>query len=287
MHSGLSSVSVAVARGLRALSALSFAAMIAGCSSPSYQGKSVSALGEVIEEEALQDKALQDKAIQGKSAAYRSLPTPHPKSGLQADRSTGASVGRQPAPHCELPGLEPDTIDADVWSRMKLDYEQHCYSYKQAAMLVRTKARGPAEAIIRDAMRDKVQGPKAAVPNAVAPTDSGVAVPDTAAAPTVTGPTSTGTVSGSSPPLDAKFYRVSAIGAYRNGDLALALVDFDRAIRLDPSVEDAYIDRGIILYRLGVLHAAFDDVARARRIENSHRILTPPLPKTSPLPKDN
>src|SRR5215472_6887422 len=206
MHSGLSSVSVAVARGLRALSALSFAAMIASCSSPSYQGKSVSALGEVIEEEALQDKALQDKAlqdkalqdkalqdkaIQGKSATYRSVPTPHPRSGLQADRSAGASVVRQAAPHCKLPGLEPDTIDADVWSRMKLDYEQHCYSYKQAAMLVRTKARGPAEAIIGAAMRDKVQEPKTPVPNAVAPTDSGVAVLDTAAAPTVTGPTST------------------------------------------------------------------------------------------------
>jgi len=256
--------------------------MIASCSSPSYQGKSVSALGEVIEEE-----ALQDKAIQGKSTAYRSVPTPHPRSGLQADRSTGASVVRQAAPHCKLPGLEPDTIDADVWSRMKLDYEQHCYSYKQAAMLVRTKARGPAEAIIGAAMRDKVQEPKTPVPNAVAPTDSGVALLDTAAAPTVTGPTSTGTVSGSSPPLDAKFYRVSAIGAYRNGDLALALVDFDRAIRLDPSFEEDYIDRGIILYRLGVLHAAFDDVTRARRIENSHRILTAPLPKTSPLSNKN
>jgi len=261
--------------------------MIASCSYPSYQGKSVSALGEVIEEEALQDKALQDKTIQGKSAAYRSVPTPHPKSGLQADRSTGASVVRQPAPHCELPGLEPDTIDADVWSRMKLDYEQHCHSYKRAAMLVRTKARGPAEAIIGAAMRDKVQDRKAAAPNAVAPVDSGVVVQDTAAAPTVTGPTSTGTVSGSTPPLEAKFYRVSAIGAYRNGDLALALVDFDQAIRLDPSFEEDYIDRGIILYRLGVLHAAFDDVARARHIENAHRILTPPLPKMSPMSNKN
>ena len=201
--------------------------------------------------------------------------------------STGASVVRQSAPHCELPGLEPDTIDVDVWSRMKLDYEQHCHSYKRAAMLVRTKARGPAEAIIGAAMRDKVQDRKAAAPNAVAPADSGVVVQDTVAAPTVTGPTSTGTVSGSTPPLEAKFYRVSAIGAYRNGDLALALVDFDRAIRLDPSVEEDYIDRGIILYRLGVLHAAFDDVARARHIENAHRILTPPLPKMSPMSNKN
>jgi tetratricopeptide (TPR) repeat protein len=194
---------------------------------------------------------------------------------------------RQPAPRRELPGLEPDTVDVDLWSRVKLDYEQHCSSYKQADVLVRRQLRGLAEAIIGDSMRDKVEGAKAAVPNAVAPTDSGIVVPDTAAAPTVVGPTSTGTVSVSGPPVDAKFYRESAIAAYRNGDLALALVDFDKAIRLDPSFEDAYIDRSIVLYRLGALDFAFDDVARARRIENSHRVLTPPLPKASPLSNKN
>jgi len=176
----------------------------------------------------------------------------------------------------------------DLWSRLKLDYEQHCYSYKRLPMLLRRQLQGLVDAMIGgDRMGDKVEGAKAAESNAVAPMNRDIVVPDTAAAPTVSGPTSTGTVSVSNHPLDANFYRESAIVAYRNGDLALALVDFDRAIQLDPSVEDAYIDRGIILYRLGVLHAAFDDVARARHIENSHRILTPPLPKTSPLPKDN
>jgi tetratricopeptide (TPR) repeat protein len=175
----------------------------------------------------------------------------------------------------------------DLWSRLKLDYEQHCYSRKQAAMLVSRKLRGLAEAIIEDGLRDKVEDGKAATPNAVAPTDSGDVVQDTGAAPTGAGPTSTGTVSVSSSPLDAKFYRESAIGAYRDADLALALVNFDRAIRLDPSFEVAYIDRSIILYRLGAVDAAFDDVAQARSIENSHRILTPPLPKTSPLSNRN
>jgi tetratricopeptide (TPR) repeat protein len=258
-----------VALSLLALSALSLAA-IAGCSFPSTEGKSVSGL---------------DELIQGQS--IRSVPA-HPQPGWQAHPSTRALVVRQPAPHCELPGLEPDTVDVDLWSRLKLDYEQHCYSYKQAAMLVRRQLREVAEAITGgDKMRDKIEGAKATVPNAVAPTDSGVAVPDTAAAPTVVGPTSTGTVSASSPPLDAKFYRESAIAAYRNGDLALALVDFDQAIRLDPSFENAYIDRSIVLYRLGALDFAFDDVARARGIENSHRVLTPPLPKASPLSKKN
>jgi len=178
----------------------------------------------------------------------------------------------------------------DLWSRLKLDYEQHCYSYKRAAMLVRRRLRGLVDAMIgANRMDDKVEAAKAAVSNAVAPMNSDVVVPDTVAAPTVVGPTSTGTVSASGPPKDAnaQFYRESAIAAYHNGDLPLALVYFDRAIQLDPSFEGAYIDRSIVLYRLGALDFAFDDVARARGIENSHRILMPPLPKTSPLPKDN
>jgi tetratricopeptide (TPR) repeat protein len=253
----------AVALSLLALSVLSFAA-IAGCSFPFTEGKTVSGL---------------DKLIQGQSNHSVSA---HPQPGWQAQPSIRTLVMREPTPHCELPGLEPDTIDVDLWSRLKHDYEQHCSSYKQAAMLVRRKLRGVAEAIIGDAMRDKGEGAKAAIPNAVAPTDS-VVVQDTGAAATVGGPTSTGTVSVSSPPLEAKFYRESAIGAYRKDDLALALVNFDLAIRLDPSFEVAYIDRSIILYRLGAVDAAFDDVAQAKRIENSHRLLTPPLPKMSPI----
>jgi tetratricopeptide (TPR) repeat protein len=257
----------AVALSLLALSALSLAA---GCAFPSTEGKSVSGL---------------DELIQAKST--RSVPA-HAQPGWQAHPSTQAPVVRQTASHCELPGLEPDTVDVDLWSRLKLDYEQHCYSYKRGAMLVRRQLRGLVDAMIGgDRMGDKVEGAKAAVSNAVAPTDIDIVVPDTVAAPTVVGPTSTGTVSASSPPKDAKFYRESAIAAYGNGDLPLALVYFDRAIRLDPSFEDAYIDRSIVLYRLGALDFAFDDVARARGIENSHRILMPPLPKTSPLPKDN
>jgi tetratricopeptide (TPR) repeat protein len=151
-------------------------------------------------------------------------------------------------------------------------------------MLVRRQLRGLVEAITGgDRMRDN-DGAKAAEPSAVAPTDSGIGIQDSAATPTVVGPTSSNV---SSPSLGAKFYCESAIAAYRNGDLALALVDFDLAIGLDPSFESAYIDRGLILYRFGVLNLAIDDVARARRIENSHRVLTPPLPKPSPLSNRN
>jgi lipoprotein NlpI len=41
--------------------------------------------------------------------------------------------------------------------------------------------------------------------------------------------------------------------AYLSGDLYLALVDFDLAIDLDPSFSDAYVDRGLVLYRMGDL----------------------------------
>ena len=251
-----------------ALSALAFALTIAGCSSPSTEGKSVSGLDESIHEKSL-----------------RSVPA-HPQPERQAHPSTRALVVRRPAPHCDLAGLEADTVDADLWARLKLDYERHCY--KQADIIVPGRLRLPPR--VFDAItipagasrRDKLKDAEAPVPNAVAPTDSGIAVNDAAAAPTVVGSTSTG-VSASGPPLDAKFYRKSAIAAYRSGDFAIALVDFDLAIRLGPSFEDNYIDRGIILYRFGVLDLAFDDVTRARRIENSHRIPTPPLPKASPL----
>jgi tetratricopeptide (TPR) repeat protein len=271
----------AVARCLLALFALSLAA-IAGCSPPSTEGKSVSALNELNQGKS--SRSLPAHPQPGKSG--RPVPA-HPQPGRQAHLATPALVVRQPAPHCELPGLVPDIVDVDLWSRLKLDYEQHCYSYKRAAMLVRRQLRGLVDAITGgDRMRDKIEGAKAAVPGAVAPTDSGIVVQDSAATPTVVGPTSS-KVSSSSPSLGAKFYCESAIAAYRNGDFALALVDFDLAIGLDPSFESAYIDRGLILYRFGVLNLAFDDVTRARRIENSHRILTPPFPKSSPLSNRN
>jgi curved DNA-binding protein CbpA len=61
------------------------------------------------------------------------------------------------------------------------------------------------------------------------------------------------------------------ISAYRNGDLKLALADFDRAIALNPAFMIAYIDRGIVLYRMGKLDRALADVARARQIGRAGR----------------
>ena len=61
----------------------------------------------------------------------------------------------------------------------------------------------------------------------------------------------------------------------------MAIADFDLAIRLDPNLEDTYIDRGIVLYRLHQFERAFADVAQAMRLEHSHRN-EPPLPRARP-----
>jgi hypothetical protein len=91
----------AVARRIAALSVASLALTIAGCSSNSTQYK---------------------------SAAYHTA-SPHLRSGAQ--------VVPQLAPDCELRVPEPNAVDAELWGRLKLDYERHCY--QQAEILVRKR----------------------------------------------------------------------------------------------------------------------------------------------------
>ena len=98
-----------VARMLAALSAVSLALTIVGCSSPSTQ---------------------QD------NASYDSAPAqPRP----QTHRIYSALLAPQSAPDCKFMGPEPDTVDPDLWARLKLDYERHCY--RQAEKLVRKRLR--------------------------------------------------------------------------------------------------------------------------------------------------
>jgi curved DNA-binding protein CbpA len=98
-------------------------------------------------------------------------------------------------------------------------------------------------------------------------------------------PTENGSASGPDvgPPLDltssdAKSLREHGIFAYRSGDLSGAVADFDRAIQLDPKFAPAYIDRGIVFYRLRRFDRAFADVAHAKRIEKASH----PKPGTAP-----
>jgi hypothetical protein len=72
-------------------------------------------------------------------------------------------------------------------------------------------------------------------------------------------------------PANANDYREQAISAYRNGDLYLALIKLDLAISLDPKFSGAYIDRGIVLHRLGDMKRAYADIAKAKQIDDSSR----------------
>ena len=72
-------------------------------------------------------------------------------------------------------------------------------------------------------------------------------------------------------PKDVKYYRERGGSAYRSGDLYIALANFDLAIQQDPACSDCYLDRGIVLYRMGDLKGAFSDVAEAKRIDALNR----------------
>ena len=147
----------------------------------------------------------------------------------------------------------------------------------------------PADADTSGSTRDRGEGAETPVPNAAAPAaNGGDATEKAAPAPGAVTPPTTGPAteknlpqgaSGSAPLKDAHFYREQGIESYRNGNLTVAVADFDRAIRLDPNLEEAYIDRGIALYRLRKFDRAFADVAQAMRIVNSHRT---PSPKAHP-----
>jgi tetratricopeptide (TPR) repeat protein len=81
---------------------------------------------------------------------------------------------------------------------------------------------------------------------------------------------------------DAKSYHERGMAAYRDGDLRRAIANFDLAIQRDPGLAEAYIDRGIVLYRKRQFGRAFADIAQAKRIVYSNR--TRPLRLTPPAP---
>ena len=67
-------------------------------------------------------------------------------------------------------------------------------------------------------------------------------------------------------PADAKTLRERGIYAYRGGDLGAALAHFNLAIAQDPGFAAAYIDRGIVFYRMRNFERAFADMANAKRL---------------------
>ena len=42
-----------------------------------------------------------------------------------------ALLARQPAPDCQFKGSDTDGLDTDLWERLKLDYERHCYQQRR------------------------------------------------------------------------------------------------------------------------------------------------------------
>ena len=75
------------------------------------------------------------------------------------------------------------------------------------------------------------------------------------------------------PAKDAKSYRARGIAAYHDGDLARALANFDLAIQLDPGLQEAYVDRSIVFYRMQQFDRAFADISEAKRIERAAKSL--------------
>jgi hypothetical protein len=51
----------------------------------------------------------------------------------QVDETAHAPIHEPLPPDCKFNGQEPDTVDADQWARLKLDYERHCYEQAEEA----------------------------------------------------------------------------------------------------------------------------------------------------------
>lgn len=70
---------------------------------------------------------------------------------------------------------------------------------------------------------------------------------------------------------DAKILRERGMFAYRGGDLSGALAHFNLAIAQDPGFAAAYIDRGIVFYRMRNYDRAFADMAQAKRLARTDK----------------
>lgn len=80
---------------------------------------------------------------------------------------------------------------------------------------------------------------------------------------------STSVVAPGSETAPSEASRARGIAAYRNGDLDGAIAALDQAIALNPNYAAAYIDRGIVFYRMRKLDRAFADIEKAKRIDRA------------------
>jgi hypothetical protein len=136
-------VAQALFQALLALAAASLVLTIAACSSNSAQERSAS--GQAPNQTSNQIRLMREKWSRQRLASYRAAVV-HPRPGRQAhrsdrtlvahepvDESAHAPIHEPPPPDCKFKGPEPDTVDADQWARLKLDYERHCYEQAEEA----------------------------------------------------------------------------------------------------------------------------------------------------------
>jgi hypothetical protein len=131
-----------VAQMLSTLAAASLVLTIAACSSNPAQERSAS--GQVQKQASNQIRLIRERWGRERSATY--CAAIHPRPERQAHRSDRTLVAHESAdesarepihepapPDCKFKGPEPDTVDADQWARLKLDYERHCYEQAEEA----------------------------------------------------------------------------------------------------------------------------------------------------------
>jgi hypothetical protein len=134
-----------VAQTLLALAAASLVLTIAACSSNSAQERSSWASNQTSTQASNQVRSVGERSTQERSATYRTAAV-RPRPGGQAHRSDRTLVAHEsvqdsvhesihelPPPDCEFKGQEPDTVDAEQWARLKLDYARHCYEQAEEA----------------------------------------------------------------------------------------------------------------------------------------------------------
>ncbi|MGJ4951738.1 DnaJ domain-containing protein [Bradyrhizobium sp. HKCCYLS20291] len=92
-----------------------------------------------------------------------------------------------------------------------------------------------------------------------------------------------GALAANTPSNGARALRDRGMASFQKGDLTAALTDLDAAVQLDPRYQEAYIDRGIVFYRMRKFDRAFADVAAAKRIEKANRAVMDAMAKRQPL----
>jgi len=85
-------------------------------------------------------------------------------------------------------------------------------------------------------------------------------------------------------PADAKTLHQRGMFAYRGGDLGSALAHFNLAIAQDPGFAAAYIDRGIVFYRMRNFGRAFADMSQAKRLARTGKNKPGPVAQTHEKP---